>query len=352
MDFSQWNATQVTNNWTQQEHGHNLTLEFATSLGIFFIILPIVAILCNIVLIGTVISNRALHSSTNAFIISLAVSDLLIAMFVIPQDALFLLKGHHVGGRISCGFKEALFFLSLPASVLNLLLLTIERYAKIISPYKHRFMFCKRNTAIMLTLLWLYTIIVALYPILNPLVVHSYLPIFVFHGVCWLQFPLTYVFFQLCANFMAPTLILLVLNGLMLAVAQKHSKSINQLSVASANKQSCMSVSWVNMLRNMKAAKTIALLVGVFLTCWLTFLITAAINVRCNECLRRELTWLANGINYTSCALNPIIYGLLNRPIRNALPCKKTKKLKLSVSEATKLLRNKIPKCDISSAWV
>uniref|UniRef100_A0A7M5VGG0 G-protein coupled receptors family 1 profile domain-containing protein n=1 Tax=Clytia hemisphaerica TaxID=252671 RepID=A0A7M5VGG0_9CNID len=131
MNFSNWNVTQFTN-WTQPEHGHNLTHEFSTTLGIFFILLPIIAIVCNVVLIGTVVTNRTLHNSTNAFIISLAVSDLLIAMFVIPQDALFLLKGYHVGGRISCGFKEALFFLSLPASVLNLLLLTVERYTKII----------------------------------------------------------------------------------------------------------------------------------------------------------------------------------------------------------------------------
>ena len=67
--------------------------------------------------------------------------------------------------------------------------------------------------------------------------------------------------------------------------------------------------------KNLKAAKRVALLVGVFLVCWLSYIVIVASNFICG-CNPRELTWIANVINYSSTAINPVLYGLLNKTIR------------------------------------
>ena len=69
------------------------------------------------------------------------------------------------------------------------------------------------------------------------------------------------------------------------------------------------------MTKNLKAAKRVALLVGVFLVCWLSYIVVVAINFLCG-CTPQELTWVANIVNYSSTAINPILYGLLNKTIR------------------------------------
>lgn len=312
----------------QEFFGHNLRESFVLVMGVYFIILSILSLLCNVVLIKTVALKHDLHNTTNLFMVSLAASDICIALFVIPQDAMYLLNGHHVGGEASCGVKEVFFFLSLPASVMNLLLLTIEKCIKILSPRLYNKIFNRVNNFIILTVIWTYIGLVAVFPIYFASFLGN-IAVFVEFGVCWLQFPLFYIYFQLFANFFVPSFIILLLNLIIFGVAKRHYKIIFQQranTAASRNhgsNSSYCSINWLNIVRYMKAARTITLLVSVFMVTWLTFLVIATINIQCGECLEREIVWISNGINYSSCLLNPIIYGLLNRQIRSALILKK-----------------------------
>lgn len=313
----------------QQFFGHDLRDSFVLVMGVYFIILSTLSLLCNAILIKTVALKRDLRNTTNLFMVSLAISDIFIALFVIPQDAIFLLNGHHVGGEASCGVKEVFFFLSLPASVMNLLLLTIEKCIKILSPRWYSKIFNRVNNFIILTVIWTYIGLVALFPIYFAHVLGN-IAVFVEFGVCWLQFPLFYIYFQLFANFFVPSFIILLLNFIIFGVAKRHYKIIfkQRVDTVAASRphgsnSSYCSINWLSIVRNMKAARTITLLVSVFIVTWLTFLVTVTINVQCGECLKREIVWISNGINYSSCLLNPIIYGLLNRQIRNVLILKK-----------------------------
>ena len=69
------------------------------------------------------------------------------------------------------------------------------------------------------------------------------------------------------------------------------------------------------LLRNIKAAKRIGLLFCICLICWCVYIVMVAVNYMC-MCHAREVTWLANIINYSSTALNPLVYGLLTKNIR------------------------------------
>jgi hypothetical protein len=60
-------------------------------------------------------------------------------------------------------------------------------------------------------------------------------------------------------------------------------------------------------------------LFGVFLFCWLTFIVLVVWNILCRICHPREVTWTGNAINYSSVILNPLLYGLLNKKVRKVL---------------------------------
>lgn len=235
---------------------------------------------------------------------------------------------------------------SLPASIVNLFLLTTERFVLIVFPYRHGKIFTKNIISGILIFAWSYIIGVALFPIINDRNAAV-----VANGHCHLTFPFAYVLYQLSMNFIFPLLCIIMMNLIIYRVASKHCRDIqkrnstfvrSQSSRTRSKRRSIMS----NMLpSNFKAAKHIMVLVGVCLTCWLTFIVLVIWNILCGICHPREVTWTGNAINYSSIVLNPLLYGLLNKKVRKVLlrrsgnGSKRTETMKLYYTDTARMQR-------------
>ena len=288
-------------------YGHTLNNAFAVTIGTYFIILIGGALTFNILLIQTIVRTKILHSSTNIFIVNLAVGDIITAITTLPFDAAFLLRGYYGLGRFICGLKETFFLFSLPSSIVNLFLLTLDRFILIVFPHKHKDIFTKTKIYIMIIASWSYTLIVAFLPLtLNPNGVNAQ------HGICYIVFPPYFAVSQLLVNFAIPLVSILLMNVMIYRVAKRHTRNNHKNNTASVN---------------FRAANIIMTLCGVCLFCWATYIILVLSNFLCTEEHPRWLTWSGNAINYSSIALNPILYGLLNTKIRRVLfnkhcPCR------------------------------
>ena len=259
--------------------------------------------------------GKSLHNISNVFIVNLSACDLITATSIIPFDTDFILRGYYNYGTFICGLKETAFMFSLSSSIINLLLLTLERFIQILYPYKHKNVFRRINVVVMLLLSWSYYGVIALFPLMyNPNAANGA------GGTCFILLPPHYVTYQVTVNFFMPLLCILVMNVNIFRIAGRHAMCIqSQIDSLRRNTKRHKMVVVTSFLANYKAAKTIMVLVSLFLICWLPYMILVTANQICNLCSPREVTWVGNAINYSSIIFNPVLYGLNNRRLRKVV---------------------------------
>ena len=104
---------------------------------VILIILIIITVSTNIALIICISLVRRLRNMTNIYICSLAVSDLLVGIIVMPFMALYSIHGEWPLGWVLCSLWEAIDFACCTVSMLHLCLLAYERYHAVVHPLRH-----------------------------------------------------------------------------------------------------------------------------------------------------------------------------------------------------------------------
>ncbi|VDN57070.1 unnamed protein product [Dracunculus medinensis] len=102
------------------------------------IILILMTIIGNVLVILSVCVYKRMRTFTNILLISLATSDLLVGLIIMPLSLIDLLYNHIWPlTRIICAIWATTDVLLCTASILNLCIISIDRYMAIISPLKY-----------------------------------------------------------------------------------------------------------------------------------------------------------------------------------------------------------------------
>ena len=97
----------------------------------------LIVVTCGLIVIGTIVGNilvctavaivRRLRTPSNLLIVSLAVSDLLVAVLVMPLAAAYETTGSWEHGQPVCDMWTSLDVMLCTASILNLCAISIDR---------------------------------------------------------------------------------------------------------------------------------------------------------------------------------------------------------------------------------
>ncbi|XP_030637878.1 dopamine receptor D2 like [Chanos chanos] len=125
----------------------------------FYAVLLVLLIFCvvfgNVLVCVAVSRERALQTTTNYLIVSLAVSDLLLATLVMPWGVYLEVVGEWRFSRIHCDILLTLDVMMCTASILNLCAISIDRYTAVAMPllYNTRYS-SRRRVALMIAVVW------------------------------------------------------------------------------------------------------------------------------------------------------------------------------------------------------
>ncbi|CAF1202549.1 unnamed protein product [Rotaria sordida] len=131
-------------------------------LALTLIIFPLFTIVGNALVVISVYREKSLHTVTNYFVVSLAISDITVAAVVMPF-AIYLEFNRiwELSERL-CDFWVASDCMACTASILNLVAIAIDRYIAVTKPLKYARHKSPRRVAIMIVIVWLTSFCIAL----------------------------------------------------------------------------------------------------------------------------------------------------------------------------------------------
>ncbi|XP_010877282.1 muscarinic acetylcholine receptor M5a [Esox lucius] len=129
-------------------------------------IVSLITIVGNVLVMLSFKVNSQLKTVNNYYLLSLAVADLIIGVFSMNFYTSYILMGYWALGSVACDLWLALDYVASNASVMNLLVISFDRYFSITRPLTYRAKRTPKRAGIMIGMAWLVSFILWAPPIL------------------------------------------------------------------------------------------------------------------------------------------------------------------------------------------
>ncbi|XP_059561610.1 alpha-1D adrenergic receptor [Myotis daubentonii] len=318
----------------------------SVGVGVFLAAFILLAVAGNLLVILSVACNRHLQTVTNYFIVNLAVADLLLSTTVLPFSATMEVLGFWAFGRAFCDVWAAVDVLCCTASILSLCTISVDRYVGVRHSLKYPTIMTERKAAAILALLWAVALVVSVGPLLGWKE-----PVPPDERFCSITEEVGYAVFSSVCSFYLPMAVIIVMYCRVYVVARSTTRSleagvkrergkasevvlrIHCRGAASGTEgahrglrsakghtfRSSLSVRLLKFSREKKAAKTLAIVVGVFVLCWFPFFFVLPLGslfpeLKPSESVFKVIFWLG----YFNSCVNPLIYPCSSREFKRA----------------------------------
>uniref|UniRef100_A0A3P8TXU6 G-protein coupled receptors family 1 profile domain-containing protein n=1 Tax=Amphiprion percula TaxID=161767 RepID=A0A3P8TXU6_AMPPE len=252
----------------------------------------LLTVVLNLLVIISVSHFRQLHTPTNILLLSLAVSDFFVGLLVIPghiliQQACWFL------GNFACSMYHYTGFVITSASVGDMVLISVDRYVAICDPLHYHTRITEGRVKLWVCLCQLFS---GLYNILFlkiQLDSHNSC-----YGECVVNIDLIGGTVDFIVTFILPVaaIVFLYIRVFVVAVSQAHfSESVNKKS-------------------ELKAAKTLGIVVLVFLMCFCPYYFLTLVRGSAFVAFK-----ICNFVFNCNSCLNPVIYALFYPWFRKAI---------------------------------
>lgn len=296
-------------NFTEELKFNTLDVHISVIVGAILGFIIFGTIFGNILVLLAVYYNTHLRNTTNYFIVNLAVADLLLGISVLPFSATLEILGYWPFERQFCEIWAAVDVLLCTASITTLCVISVDRYIGVTRPLRHSTIMSETRASIIIAVVWILSLTISLGPLLGWRKEPDPDP-----RLCIVNDDKGYVIFSAVFSFYIPMIIVVLLYYRIYREAVKHtncllsgvktskyhesskitlrvhmgrssSHSVVQSVPCKTNGNSDhvmyfssrpnfkqnISNKIAKFKREKKAAKTLGIVVGVFVLCWFPF---------------------------------------------------------------------------------
>ncbi|XP_035000178.1 trace amine-associated receptor 4-like [Hippoglossus stenolepis] len=267
--------------------------------------LSVVTVCGNLLVIIAIIYFKQLHTPTNSLILSLAVADLLVGVVVFPLTIEFSITFCLFYNDLFCKVRGTFDVSLCTSSILNLCCISIDRYYAVCQPLSYKTKINDHVVVTMILVSWGLSVLIGL----------SFIIAGINHGKCT-EMCITDVVLAnimgLIFSFYLPVVVMLCIYMKIFSVAQRQARSIHNTTCQSTKSRAAVS----KMER--KATKTLAIVMGVFLLCWLPFFLCTTVRSFSHVYVPLPLIELLSWLALSNSMLNPFIYAFFYSWFRSA----------------------------------
>ncbi|XP_031149500.1 trace amine-associated receptor 13c-like [Sander lucioperca] len=263
--------------------------------------MSLITVALNLLIIISISHFRQLHTSTNILLLSLAVSDLLVGLVLMPVEVLRKTSCWFLGDFV-CATYTIVGTLITSASIGTIVLISVDRYVAICDPLHYTTKVTGRRVQFCVYLCWLCSFSYSLLFLKDlPTQPGRYKSCY---GACVFYVDNNLGTVELVLTFFLPVIVIVALYLRIFAVAVSQARAMRshitavtlQLSVSPQVKKS-----------ELKAARNLGVLVLVFLMCFAPYY---GVIIADPQLIIESFASFAVHLYYSNSCLNPVIYAL------------------------------------------
>lgn len=277
--------------------------------GSCLVVLNILSLIGNILVCLSVYRNPRLRTSTNLYIIALAISDLLSAVFVMPPAEIVLFSGKWPFGETICQLHAFISLFVIYVSPATMSLTAVNRYVRICrSSTSYKKIFSHRKSRLWLAFVWFFVACYIAIPRLANWQGFEFVPGYAQCSIKHLgeQAKLIHYLIVLTVFLALPLFATTFCYAKVLKTIRQHNMAFNMRM-----REPRISV------QEIKLSRSLFIVVFTFMACWVPLWVIVLLRrVVITTHIPRNVELLGMFFLYISNTINPVIYSGMNSTFR------------------------------------